>query len=116
MFGLIFSSLASDLYNLAAAVPDLIKIPINMITIPNPPSHCSKLLKNRMDLGKISTFIKKVIPLPVHADMFSNTASMKGMPNERTMIDAPIIEAHSQAKEDISIPCFSLRLSYSFNF
>ena len=110
MFGLIFSSLASDLYNLDAAVPARIRIPINIITIPNPPTHCSRLLKNRMDLGNTSTFTKKVIPLPVHADMFSKMASTKGMPNERTMIEAPIREAHSHAKDDISIPCLSLSL------
>ena len=116
MFGLIFSSLASDLYNLDAAVPDLIRIPINIITIPNPPIHCSILLKNKMDLGKISTFTKKVIPLPVHADMFSKSASTKWISNERAMIEAPINEAHSHAKDDISIPCFSLSLLYFFNF
>ena len=32
ILGFIFSSLASDLYNLAAAVPGLIKIPITTIT------------------------------------------------------------------------------------
>ena len=77
MFGFIFSSLASDLYSLDAAVPDLINIPINMITIPKPPIHCSKLLKNKIDLGNISTFTKNVIPLPVHADIFSKRASTK---------------------------------------
>ena len=108
MFGLIFSSLASDLYSLDAAVPALINIPINMITIPNPPIHCSKLLRNNIDLGKISTFTKKVIPLPVHADIFSKSASTKGIFNEMAMIVAPISEAHNHAKDDISIPCFSL--------
>lgn len=71
MFGLILSSLASDLYNLKAEVPGLMRRLIKMITTPNPPTHCSRLLKNSIDLGRDSTSANMVNPLPVHAEMFS---------------------------------------------
>ena len=112
MLGLIFSSLASDLYNLAAAVPDLISIPMNMITTPRPPTHCSRLLRNSIEYGRTSTFTKNVIPLPVHADMFSKRASTKCMCRQAIIITAPIRVAHSHAKDDMNIPCFSLRFAY----
>jgi len=54
MLGFIFSSRASDLYRRAAAVPGRINIPITTITTPSPPTHCMRLLRNRMDLGSIS--------------------------------------------------------------
>ena len=73
-----FSSLASDLYSRAAEVPDLMRTVTKMTTTPKPPIHCSRLLKNKIEYGRISTSAKRVSPLPVHADMFSKNASMNG--------------------------------------
>ena len=50
------SSRASDWYSFEDAVPGLVRIAIIMTIIPNPPTHCSSDLKNKMLWGSISTF------------------------------------------------------------
>ena len=116
MFGFNFSSLASDLYNLNAEVPGLMSMLIKIITTPSPPIHCSRLLKKRMDLGRDSTSLNRVNPLPVHAEIFSKKASRKDMSNISIIMVAATNPAHSQATLDIIIPCLNLSLSYSLNF
>ena len=115
MFGLILSSLASDLYNLNADVPGLMRRLMKIITTPNPPIHCSRLLKNSIDLGKISTSLNMVNPLPVHAEMFSKKASINEMSNISIIMIAPTNPAHSQATLDMNMLCLNLSLSYCLN-
>ena len=115
MFGLILSSLASDLYSLNAEVPGLIRRLMKMITTPNPPIHCSRLLKNRMDIGSDSTSLNMVNPLPVHAEMFSKKASINDMSNISIIMIAPTNPAHSQATLDMNMLCLNLSLSYCLN-
>ena len=110
MFGFIFSSLASDLYNLNAEVPGFIRMAIKIITTPSPPIHCSKLLKNSIDIGKDSTSLNSVSPLPVHAEMFSKKASMNEMSKTSIIIIAATNPAHSQDMLEMSIPCLFLSL------
>ena len=116
IFGLILSSLASDLYNLNAEVPGLMSMLIKITTTPKPPIHCSKALKNRIAYGKDSTSLKMVNPLPVHAEMFSKKASKKDMSNMSIIMIAASSPAHSHAMLVIIIPCFSLSLSKPANF
>ena len=115
IFGFILSSLASDLYSLNAEVPGLMSTLIKIITTPRPPTHCSKLLKNSIDIGKDSTSLIMVNPLPVHAEMFSKKASMNDMSNISIMINAATNPAHSHVRLDMSILCLNLSLSYSLN-
>ena len=104
------SSRASDWYNLAVAVPGLVKTPITITTTPNPPTHCSNALKNNMLWGNISTLSNIVIPVPVNAEVLSKIPFKKSVPVASEITTPPTIPAHIQAIDEIIIPCFSFIL------
>ena len=105
MLGFMRSSRASEWYSFDETEPGFVKTAMTITTTPNPPTHCSKALKNSMLCGRISTSINMVIPVPVKADMLSKTPSRTGMWVANVKTNPPIRLAHSHANADIIIPC-----------